>query len=173
MRNGVPFFQTHADAEQAFMSMLKTVGVTADWPWERVMRETVTEPLYKALKTLAERKAAFEKYVVESKREEKEERERSLERCRKDWHKAMDKLGGGPTMENGVKSWWSAERARREMEAKFPETYKGPRNDEERKVLITEYIEGLRKKEEVRRRSLLSHRSRTLTSSRYIADLQA
>lgn len=132
------------------MSMLKTVGVTAEWTWERVMRETVTEPLYKALKTLSERKAAFEKYVVESKREEQEERERSLERCRKDWFKAMDKLGGGPTMETGVKTWWSWDRGRRELEAKFPETFKGPRNDKERETLFLEYIDALRKKEEVR-----------------------
>jgi pre-mRNA-processing factor 40 len=150
MRNGVPYFQTQAEAEQAFMSMLKAVGVTADWNWERVMRETVTEPLYKALKTLSERKTAFEKYVIESKREEQEEQERSLERCRKDWFKAMDKLGGGPTMESGVKTWWSWDRGRRELEAKFPETFKGPRNDKERETLFFEYIDALKKKEEVR-----------------------
>lgn len=146
---GIPNFQTQQEAERAFMGMLKTIGVNASWTWEQVMRETITNPMYKALKTLAERKTAFEKYVVESKREEKEERERSLEEWRKEWFKGMEKIGGGLTMEGGVKSWWSWERGRKEMEAKNPDVWKGPRNDEERKTLFNAFIENLKKKEEV------------------------
>lgn len=172
---GIPNFQTQQEAERAFMAMLKTIGVNASWTWEQVMRETITDPMYKALKTLAERKTAFEKYVVESKREEKEERERSLEEWRKEWFKGMEKIGGGLSMEGGVKSWWSWERGSKAMEAKNPEVWKGPRNDEERKTLFNEFIENLKKKEEVSRFVSLppSALAKTLTLALTPTDSQA
>lgn len=144
-------FATHAEAEAAFKGMLRNLGVTSTWTWEMVMKEAITEPLYKALKTLAERKAAFEKYLVEERERERQERDKSLARCRKDWFKAMDKLGGGVLMEDGVKSWWSWERGKRVMREKCKDVWSMPKNDEERKILFDEYIAKLRKDEEVRR----------------------
>lgn len=114
-----------------------------------VMKEAITDPLYKALKTLAERKNAFESYLRESREEERVEREKSLNKCRKDWTKAMEKLGGGIHYEEGVKTWWSWERGRRVMSEKCPEVWKGPRNDEERKILFDEFVSNLKQKEEV------------------------
>ncbi|BGO91303.1 U1 snRNP protein [Rhodotorula toruloides] len=145
-------FATHAEAEAAFKGMLRNLGVTSTWTWEMVMKEAITEPLYKALKTLAERKAAFEKYLVEERERERQERDKSLARCRKDWFKAMDKLGGGVMMEEGVKSWWSWERGRRVMREKCKDAWAMPKNDEERKILFDEFIAKLRKDEETRKR---------------------
>lgn len=152
--NVIPNFHTFEEAERAFIGMLKATGVTTSWTWEQVMRETITEPLYKALKTLAERKAAFEKYLVQAKQEEKVEREESLERCRKDWNKAMEKLGGGINMEGGARSWWSWERAKKEMQQRSSDVWDMPKNDEERRILFNEFIDSLKQKEEVRRCSL-------------------
>ncbi|GAA6019581.1 hypothetical protein JCM11491_001346 [Sporobolomyces phaffii] len=147
-------FDTAEEAEAAFKGMLKTLKVDSSWTWEMVMKEAITDPLYKALKTLAERKNAFEAYLRESREEERQERDKSLNKCRKDWTKAMDKLGGGVMYEEGVKSWWSWERGRRAMSEKCPEVWKGPRNDEERKILFDEYVSNLRQKEETRKREL-------------------
>jgi pre-mRNA-processing factor 40 len=61
----------------------------------------------------------------------------------------MEKLGGGIMYEEGVKSWWSWERGRKVMSEKCPEIWKGPRNDEERKILFDEFVTNLRQKEEV------------------------
>jgi len=61
--------------EAAFVSLLKGKGIDASWTWESAMREIITEPLYKALKSMSERKAAFAKYVAELQREENERRE--------------------------------------------------------------------------------------------------
>ncbi|GAA5830706.1 hypothetical protein JCM11251_001050 [Rhodosporidiobolus azoricus] len=157
-------FATHGEAEQAFKGMLRQLGVTSTWTWEQVMKEAITEPLYKALKTLAERKVAFEKYVEEVKKEEKEERDESLKRCRKEWFKAMEKLGGGVQMEEGVKSWWSWERGRRVIQEKCPEAWAGPRNDEERKILFEEFVNKLRTTEETRQREMRGRNMDKLTA---------
>lgn len=135
------------------MDMLKRLNVTSEWTWERTMRETVTEPMYKALKTLAERKAAWEKFVGESVEREKEERKASLERCKKDWGKALDKLGGGPEREDGVKSWWKWETmGKKELERRMnPDVWDAPRNDEERKTLFDDFVQALKVRETVRR----------------------
>ncbi|GAA5940174.1 uncharacterized protein JCM15063_001728 [Sporobolomyces koalae] len=147
-------FDTQQEAETAFKGMLKTLGVDSTWTWEMVMKEAITDPLYKALKTLAERKSAFEAYLREFKEEERLEREKSLAKCRKDWTKAMDKIGGGVMYEEGVKPWWSYERAKRVMSEKFPDVWQSPRNDEERKILVDEFISNLRQKEETRKREI-------------------
>ncbi|KAM0787405.1 hypothetical protein ACM66B_003489 [Microbotryomycetes sp. NB124-2] len=152
MINGVPSFATHAEAEQAFIEMLREKGVTPNWSWEQVMRETITEPMYKALKTLSERKVAFEKFCIDQQKYEQQTREESLAKCRKDWNKALDKMNGGPTSEHGVKVWWSFERARRELESKYQDVWALPRNDEERNILFNEYIDNLKKKEETEKK---------------------
>ncbi|GAA5885633.1 hypothetical protein JCM6882_007505 [Rhodosporidiobolus microsporus] len=157
-------FATHAEAEQAFKGMLRQLGVTSTWTWEQVMKEAITEPMYKALRTLAERKAAFEKYVEEVKKEEKEARDESLKRCRKEWFKAMEKLGGGVHMEEGVKSWWSWERGRRVLQEKCAEAWAGPRNDEERKILFEEFVNKLRTTEETRQRDMRGRNMDKLTA---------
>ncbi|GAA5968719.1 hypothetical protein JCM11641_000709 [Rhodosporidiobolus odoratus] len=157
-------FNTIAEAETAFKGMLRELGVNSSWTWEQVMKEAITEPMYKALKSLAERKAAFEQYLEEVKKEEADERDKSLQRCRKDWHKAMEKLGGGVAMEEGVKSWWSWESGRRVLSEKLPEIWAGPRNDEERKILFDEFIVKLRNTEETRKREMRGRNMDKLTA---------
>ncbi|KAK4698602.1 pre-mRNA-processing factor 40, partial [Phenoliferia sp. Uapishka_3] len=150
----LPEFQSHADAERAFMNMLSTLGVTPLWTWEQTMRESITEPYYKALKTLAERKTAFEKFVAEEKQKEREEREKSLERCRKEFFKGLDRLGGGPEREDGVKVWWGWSTAERELSRRMGEAWKGPRNENEKRTLFEEYVNALKTKESTKRKEL-------------------
>ncbi|KAF9438329.1 PRP40 pre-mRNA processing factor 40 [Entomortierella beljakovae] len=63
--NETPEFSTKEEAEEAFKNMLKETGVTSTWTWEKTMRAVVTNPMYRALKTTAERKTAFQEYVDE------------------------------------------------------------------------------------------------------------
>jgi pre-mRNA-processing factor 40 len=56
-------FATAEEAEKAFVHLLKKAGVDATWTWDRTMRAIITDPLYKALGTLAEKKAAWEKVI--------------------------------------------------------------------------------------------------------------
>jgi len=52
-------FQTVEEGEKAFTHLLKKVGVDANWTWDQTMRAIITDPLYKALNTLAEKKVHF------------------------------------------------------------------------------------------------------------------
>jgi hypothetical protein len=54
-------FLTHEKAEEGFMRLLRHEDVDETWTWDQTMRKIITQPLYKALDTLAEKKAAFEK----------------------------------------------------------------------------------------------------------------
>lgn len=50
-------------------------GVKTDWSWEQAQRAIITKPLYKALKTPSERKAAFHMYIDHEARREREEKD--------------------------------------------------------------------------------------------------
>lgn len=130
------------------MNMLKDVGVTTQWTWERTMRETIVNPFYKVLKTLAERKTAFEAYVQELLETEATTRKTSLDKARKGWMSAMERLGGGDP-ERGVKIWWSWDKGAEELEKRMspPEVWSSVRNDEERRTLFHEYIAQMKLRE--------------------------
>lgn len=54
-------FATVEEGEKAFMHLLRKAGVDANWTWDQTMRAIITDPLYKALNTLAEKKTAWQK----------------------------------------------------------------------------------------------------------------
>lgn len=54
-------FETKEGAEAAFIHLLKKAGINETHTWDIAMRIIVLDPLYNALDTLAEKKAAFEK----------------------------------------------------------------------------------------------------------------
>jgi pre-mRNA-processing factor 40 len=54
-------FLTVEEGEKAFTHLLRKAGVDANWTWDQTMRAIITDPLYKALNTLAEKKACWEK----------------------------------------------------------------------------------------------------------------
>lgn len=54
-------FATFEEGEKAFMHLLRKAGVDPTWTWEQTMRAIITDPLYKALNSLAEKKATFQK----------------------------------------------------------------------------------------------------------------
>jgi pre-mRNA-processing factor 40 len=54
-------FLTVEEGEKAFTHLMRKAGVDANWSWEQTMRATITDPLYKSLNTLAEKKACWEK----------------------------------------------------------------------------------------------------------------
>lgn len=54
-------FATVEEGEKAFTHLLRKAGVDANWTWDQTMRAIITDPLYKALNTLAEKKACWQK----------------------------------------------------------------------------------------------------------------
>ncbi|KIJ20730.1 hypothetical protein PAXINDRAFT_57698, partial [Paxillus involutus ATCC 200175] len=75
-------FTTFEESEKAFMHLLRKAGVDADWSWDQTMRAIITDPLYKALNTLAEKKAAWQKFTDALRAKEEEEREARLSKLR-------------------------------------------------------------------------------------------
>ncbi|KAG6833234.1 hypothetical protein H0H87_009855 [Tephrocybe sp. NHM501043] len=75
-------FLTVEEGEKAFMHLLRKAGVDANWTWDQTMRAIITDPLYKALNTLAEKKAAWEKFTTALKVKEQEERDARLAKLR-------------------------------------------------------------------------------------------
>ncbi|KAJ3556676.1 hypothetical protein NM688_g1891 [Phlebia brevispora] len=75
-------FATFDEAEKAFMHLLRKAGVDANWTWDQTMRAIITDPLYKALNTLAEKKTTWQKYTENLKAKEQEERDARLSKLR-------------------------------------------------------------------------------------------
>ncbi|KAG1468783.1 hypothetical protein G6F56_003636 [Rhizopus delemar] len=76
-------FDTREEAEKAFSTLLKDTGVKSDWSWDQAMRAIITKPNYRALKTIGERKAAFQAFVDSEAKREREEKE-AFERHQKE-----------------------------------------------------------------------------------------
>ncbi|CAO1631408.1 unnamed protein product [Sympodiomycopsis kandeliae] len=68
--------------EEAFRSLLQNKGVTTSSTWEQTMRDIVTDPLYKALRSLAERKAVFNEYQTDLRKQQAEERSKKREQVK-------------------------------------------------------------------------------------------
>ncbi|KAL9086155.1 MAG: hypothetical protein Q9159_004335 [Coniocarpon cinnabarinum] len=129
-------FVSSEEAESNFAKLLKRVGVQPDWTWEQTMRATITDPQYRAIKDPKERRAAFEKYVIEVREQDKERAKERVERLREDF---TSMLKNHPEIKHYTR--WKSARPILEGEIVF----RSSNDDTERKQLYEEYIAGLQK----------------------------
>lgn len=80
-----PDYANLEEAEAVFMKLLRRHGVQADWNWDQVMRTVIKDPQYRALKDPRDRKAAYEKYVIEVHTQEKDRAKERLAKLRTDF----------------------------------------------------------------------------------------
>lgn len=80
-----PHYSSYDEAESAFLKLLRRSNVGPDWSWEKTMRAIIKEPQYRALKDPKDRKAAFEKYIVELKQQEQEKAKDRIAKLRHDF----------------------------------------------------------------------------------------
>ncbi|XP_027332843.1 pre-mRNA-processing protein 40A isoform X2 [Abrus precatorius] len=78
------------EAKNAFKALLESVNVQSDWTWEQTMREIINDKRYNALKTLGERKQAFNVYLGQRKKLEAEERRMKQKRAREEFTKMLE-----------------------------------------------------------------------------------
>ncbi|OJI97515.1 hypothetical protein ASPVEDRAFT_119203 [Aspergillus versicolor CBS 583.65] len=131
-----PDYGSLEEAEGAFMKMLKRHNVQPDWTWEQTMRETIKDSQYRALKDPRDRKAAFEKYAVEVRLQEKDRAKERFAKLRADFNTMLKRH---PEIKHY--SRWKTIRPIIEGETIFRST-----NDEnERRQLFEEYIVELKK----------------------------
>ena len=126
-----PEYQSLEEAENAFMKMLKRHNVQPDYTWEQTMRVTIKDPQYRALKDPRDRKAAFEKYAVEVRMQEKDRAKERFAKLRADFNTMLKRH---PEIKHY--SRWKTIRPIIEGETTFRAT-----NDEnERRQLFEEYV---------------------------------
>lgn len=131
-----PAYSSIEEAESAFMKMLKRHNVQPDWTWEQTMRETIKDPQYRSLKDPRDRKAAFEKYAVEVRMQEKDRAKERFAKLRTDFNTMLKRH---PEIKHY--SRWKTIRPIIEGETTFRST-----NDEnERRQLFEEYVIELKK----------------------------
>ena len=131
-----PDYATYEEAEAAFMKLLKRSSVQPDWTWEQTMRAIIQDPQYRSLKDPKERKAAFEKYVVESRVLDKEREKERLAKLRADF---TNMLRSHPEIKPYTR--WKTARLIIEGETIF----RSASNDTERRQLFEDYIVQLKK----------------------------
>lgn len=73
------------EAKNAFKSLLESANVQSDWSWDQAMRVIISDKRYGALKTLGERKQAFNEYLNQRKKIEVEERRVKQRKARDDF----------------------------------------------------------------------------------------
>ncbi|KAL4868366.1 hypothetical protein BDV12DRAFT_169876 [Aspergillus spectabilis] len=145
-----PEYGSLEEAEGAFMKMLKRHNAQPDWTWEQTMRETIKDPQYRALKDPRDRKAAFEKYAVEVRMQEKDRAKERFAKLRADFNIMLKRH---PEIKHY--SRWKTIRPIIEGETIFRSTD----DENERRQLFEEYILELKKehieKEAVVRKSAM------------------
>ncbi|KAI0331462.1 hypothetical protein GY45DRAFT_1404762 [Cubamyces sp. BRFM 1775] len=131
-------FATVEEGEKAFTHLLRKAGVDANWTWDQTMRAIITDPLYKALNTLAEKKAAWQKYVDGLRAKEQEEREARLAKLRPS---IRNMLKGNPNVFHYT-TFATADR----LFAQHP-IWQQAKVEAERKLIFEEYINELKQRE--------------------------
>lgn len=131
-----PDYSTFEEAEAAFIKLLRRSNVQPDWTWEQTMRATIKDPQYRALKDPAHRKAAFEKYAIEVRIQEKDRAKERLAKLRSDFGIMLRRH---PEIKHYTR--WKTARPIIEGETIFRST----KDDTERRQLFEEYIIELKK----------------------------
>ncbi|KAF3954921.1 hypothetical protein CMV_019793, partial [Castanea mollissima] len=83
-------YASKLEAKNAFKALLESVNVQSDWTWEQAMREIINDKRYGALKTLGERKQAFNEYLGQRKKLEAEERRMRQKKAREEFTKMLE-----------------------------------------------------------------------------------
>jgi pre-mRNA-processing factor 40 len=131
-------FPTIEEAEKAFMHLLRKAGVDATWTWDQTMRAIITDPLYRALNTLAEKKACWEKYTNNLRAKEQEEKEARLAKLRP---AIRNMLKGNPNLFH-----YSTFPTADKLFAQHP-IWQQARIEAERRMIFDEHISELRQRE--------------------------
>ncbi|KAI4339808.1 hypothetical protein MLD38_024708 [Melastoma candidum] len=83
-------FSSKQEAKNAFKALLESVNVQSDWTWEQTMKEIINDKRYGALKTLGERKQAFNEYLGQRKKVDAEEKRVKQKKAREEFLRMLE-----------------------------------------------------------------------------------
>ncbi|XP_010273523.1 PREDICTED: pre-mRNA-processing protein 40A [Nelumbo nucifera] len=142
------------EAKNAFKALLESANVESDWTWEQAMRVIINDKRYGALKTLGERKQAFNEYLGQRKKLEAEERRMKQKRAREEFTKMLEE-----SKELTSSTRWSKAISMFEDDERF----KAVERPRDREDLFENYLVELQKKErakaqEEHKRNIMEYR---------------
>ncbi|CAA0830988.1 Pre-mRNA-processing protein 40A [Striga hermonthica] len=80
------FYKLIYEAKNAFKALLESANVASDWNWDQqAMKVIINDRRYGALRTLGERKQAFNEFVGQKKKQEAEEKRARNKKSREDF----------------------------------------------------------------------------------------
>ncbi|KAF8114111.1 hypothetical protein N665_0042s0033, partial [Sinapis alba] len=142
-------YATKQEAKAAFKSLLESVNVQSDWTWEQTTKEIVHDKKYGALRTLGERKQAFNEYLGQRKKVEAEERRWRQKKAREEFVKMLEEC---EELSSSLK--WSKALSLFENDERF----KAVDRPRDREDLFDNYIVELERKE--REKAVAEHRQK-------------
>lgn len=131
-------YASKQEAKLAFKSLLESANIEADCSWEQAMRVIINDKRYGVLKTLGERKRAFNEFLMEKKKLDAEE---SCLRQRKAKDEFMKMLEESKELTSSTR--WSKAIALIEDDKR----YKAVERPADREDLFQNYLVDLKKKE--------------------------
>ncbi|KAK7280237.1 hypothetical protein RJT34_25299 [Clitoria ternatea] len=134
-------FANKTEAKDAFKALLESVNVGSDWTWDRAMRLIINDKRYGALKTLGERKQAFNEYLSQRKKQEADEKRLKQKKAREDFKKMLEE-----STELTSSTRWSKAVSIFENDERF----KAIERDRDRRDMFESYLEELITKERAR-----------------------
>ncbi|XP_039038776.1 pre-mRNA-processing protein 40A-like [Hibiscus syriacus] len=147
-------YASKQEAKDAFKALLESANVGSEWTWDQAMRVIINDKRYGALRTLGERKQAFNEILGQKKKHEAEERRVKQKKAREEYKKMLEE-----SSELISSTRWSKAIPMFEDD----ERYKAVEREKDRKDLFENYIDELRQKERVkaqeqRKQSIMEYR---------------
>lgn len=134
-------YESKAGAKSAFKTLLESANIGSDCTWDQAMRAIINDRRYGALKSLGERKQAFNEYLSQQKKLEAEERRFKQKKARDDFRIMLENC-----KELSPSSRWSKAISIFEHDERF----KAVERAKDREGLFEDYVEELEKKERAR-----------------------
>ncbi|XP_023760424.1 pre-mRNA-processing protein 40A isoform X1 [Lactuca sativa] len=131
-------YETKQEGKNAFKALLENANVASDWTWDQAMRVIINDRRYSALRSLSERKQAFNEFIGQKKKHEAEERRNKQKKAREEFKKMLDE-----SKEITYTTKWSKAIAIFEDDDRF----KAVERFKEREELFEDHIMELEKKE--------------------------
>ncbi|KAL3580377.1 hypothetical protein D5086_018212 [Populus alba] len=142
------------EAKNAFKALLESANVGSEWTWDQAMRAIINDKRYGALKTLGERKQAFNEFLGQKRKQEAEERRVKQKKAREEFKKMLE---GSKELTASMR--WSKVATLFENDERF----KAVERERDRRDLIETYLQELEEKErakahEERKRNIMEYR---------------
>ncbi|XP_057973871.1 pre-mRNA-processing protein 40A isoform X2 [Malania oleifera] len=139
-------YASKLEAKNAFKALLESANVESDWTWDQAMRVIINDKRYGALKTLGERKQAFNEYLGQRKKLEVEERRAKQRKAREEFIKMLEE-----SKELTSATRWSKAVTMFEDDERF----KAVERARDREDLFHSYLDELQEKEKIKAREEL------------------